>query len=140
MSSTFHDTVLRGEHDKTGTLWIPLEDINRLRGKKFTMRDLYRRGLLPGEDFQVVDPRDGDEFVTRLWPGPDQPLQIVVSKAGMRRLMMRLTGPADRHLRDWVTARSLPAIDATLPPAGIARTLLRNLSGWMRSKEHGHAW
>ena len=110
MPSTLHQTVLRGEPDETGMLWIPLEDINQVRGKQFSIRDLRRRSLLPGEDFQVVHPRD--VLAKKFWqPHTVQSPQILVSEPGMRRLMMRLAGPADRYLQDWVTAQSLPALD-----------------------------
>lgn len=109
VSSTSHQTVLRGEPDETGTLWIPLEDINQVRGKQFSTRDMRRRSLLPGEDFQIVHPRD--ELAKKFWqPHTVQSPQILVSEPGMRRLMMQAAGPADRDLQDWVTAQSLPAL------------------------------
>jgi len=125
MSSTLHQTVLRGEPDETGTLWIPLEDINQVRGKQFSIRDLRRRSLLPGEDFQVVYP--GDELAKKFWqPHTVRPPQILVSEPGMRRLMMQAAGPADRYLQDWVTAQSLPALD-TPRQVGRPQAALRSI-------------
>ncbi len=102
---------MRAERDQAGELWIPLEDIGLVRGKRLTLSQLLHRRLVPGADFRLVDPDAGDELVTRLWPDPraDGRIQIIVSESGLRRLLIMPGSSADRSLQDWITDQSLPA-------------------------------
>jgi hypothetical protein len=62
----FDGLPLRGELDDNNKLWIPLHDVNRLRGVHAWKKDLIRAGLREDIDFIKVNIQT-DEIAQKIW-------------------------------------------------------------------------
>lgn len=109
----FHGDALRGAFDDNQKLWLPAEDIAKLRGtKRLDSWIMYRAGLRADLDFTVVSVNSDLAHQLRLKssPGGGNQRRILISESGLYMLMMKGRSQRDRLLQYWLADEVIPAI------------------------------